>query len=70
MIYVRDKGQMCNNILQFAHVYAFARENGRRAVSMRFSYNILISASASRRNTISCAMSWQSFPQQQGGCLL
>ena len=38
MIYVRDKGQMCNNILQFAHVYAFARENGRRAVSMRFSY--------------------------------
>ena len=35
---MRDKGQMCNNILQFAHVYAFARENGRRAVSMRFSY--------------------------------
>ncbi len=38
MIYVRDKGQMCNNILQFAHVYAFARENGRKAISMRFAY--------------------------------
>lgn len=38
MIYVRDKGQMCNNILQFAHVWAFAREHGRRALSMRFAY--------------------------------
>lgn len=38
MIYVRDKGQMCNNILQFAHVYAFAAAHGREAVSMRFSY--------------------------------
>ena len=38
MIYVRDKGQMCNNVLQYAHVYAFAREHGRRSVSMRFAY--------------------------------
>lgn len=38
MIYVRDKGQMCNNILQFGHVWAFARHHGRRAVSMRFAY--------------------------------
>lgn len=38
MIYVRDKGQMCNNILQYGHVYAFAREYGRRSLSMRFAY--------------------------------
>lgn len=38
MIYVRDKGRMCNNILQYGHVYAFAREHGRRAISMRFAY--------------------------------
>ena len=38
MILVRDKGQMCNNIFQFAHSYAWARENGIRAVSMRFAY--------------------------------
>ena len=38
MLFVRDKGRMCNNILQFAHVYAWAREHGRRAVSMRFAY--------------------------------
>ena len=38
MIYVRDKGRMCNNLLQFGHVYAFAREHGRKAVSMRFAY--------------------------------
>lgn len=38
MIYVRDKGQMCNNILQYGHVYAFARAHGRRSVSMRFAY--------------------------------
>ena len=38
MIYVRDKGRMCNNILQFGHVYAWAREHGRSAVSMRFCY--------------------------------
>lgn len=38
MIYVRDKGQMCNNLLQFGHVYAFARSHGRKAFSMRFAY--------------------------------
>ncbi|MCM1370219.1 MAG: alpha-1,2-fucosyltransferase [Candidatus Amulumruptor caecigallinarius] len=38
MIYARDKGQMCNNILQFGHVYAFAREHGRNCISMRFCY--------------------------------
>lgn len=38
MILVRDKGQMCNNIIQFGHVYAWAREHGLKAVSMRFAY--------------------------------
>ncbi len=38
MIFVRDKGQMCNNILQYAHVYAWARENHRHSMSMRFAY--------------------------------
>ncbi len=38
MIFVRDKGRLCNNILQYGHVYAWAREHGRRTVSMRFSY--------------------------------
>ncbi|MCF0243929.1 MAG: alpha-1,2-fucosyltransferase [Bacteroidaceae bacterium] len=38
MLLVRDKGQMCNNIIQFAHAYAWAREHNIRAVSMRFAY--------------------------------
>lgn len=38
MIFVRDKGRMCNNILQYGHVYAWAREHGRRTLSMRFCY--------------------------------
>lgn len=38
MIFVRDKGRMCNNLLQYGHVYAWAREHGRRTVSMRFAY--------------------------------
>lgn len=29
---------MCNNLLQFAHVYAWAREHNRSVMSMRFSY--------------------------------
>ncbi len=29
---------MCNNILQYAHVYAWARENHRHCMSMRFAY--------------------------------
>ena len=29
---------MCNNLLQFAHVYAYGREHGRHVLSMRFSY--------------------------------
>lgn len=38
MIFARDKSQMCNNLLQFAHVYAYGREHGRNVLSMRFSY--------------------------------
>ena len=38
MIFARDKSQMCNNLLQFAHVYAWGREHGRKVMSMRFSY--------------------------------
>lgn len=38
MIFVRDKGRMCNNILQYAHVYAWGREHRRETVSMRFCY--------------------------------
>lgn len=38
MLFARDKSQMCNNLLQFAHVYAWGREHGRRTISMRFSY--------------------------------
>lgn len=38
MIFVRDKGRMCNNMLQYGHVYAWAREHGKRTVSMRFAY--------------------------------
>ena len=38
MIFVTDKGRMCNNILQYGHVYAWAREHGRKSVSMRFCY--------------------------------
>jgi len=38
MIFVRDKGRMCNNILQYGHVYAWGREHGRRTMSMRFAY--------------------------------
>ena len=28
MILVKGYGQMCNNILQYAHLYAFGREYG------------------------------------------
>ncbi len=38
MIFVRDKGQMCNNLLQYAHLYAWGREHGKKTVSMRFAY--------------------------------
>ena len=38
MIFVRDKGRMSNNILQYGHLYAWGREHHRRTVSMRFAY--------------------------------
>ena len=38
MIFARDKSQMCNNLLQYAHVYAWGREHDRKVISMRFSY--------------------------------
>ena len=38
LLFVHDKGQMCNNIIQFSHVYAWALEHHRHAISLRFSY--------------------------------
>lgn len=38
MIFVKGYGQMCNNILQYAHIYAWGRENRIKVISMRFSY--------------------------------
>lgn len=38
MLYVRDKGQMCNNIFQYIQLYAWGREHGRTTMSMRFAY--------------------------------
>lgn len=38
MIFVRDRGRMANNILQYGHVYAWGREHGRQTMSMRFAY--------------------------------
>lgn len=38
MIFVTGFGQMCNNILQFGHFYAWGREYGANAIAMRFCY--------------------------------
>ncbi|MBR1505511.1 MAG: alpha-1,2-fucosyltransferase [Prevotella sp.] len=38
MIFVHDKGRLCNNILQYGHLYAWGREHGRKTMSMRFAY--------------------------------
>lgn len=38
MIIVKGYGQMCNNILQFSHLYALGREYGVPVISMRFAY--------------------------------
>ena len=38
MVFAHDKGRLCNNVLQYAHVYAWGREHGRSTMSMRFAY--------------------------------
>ena len=38
MIFVKGYGQMCNNILQYAHAYVWGKENDIKVVSMRFAY--------------------------------
>ncbi len=38
MIFVKGYGQMCNNILQYAHAYVWGKANNIPVVSMRFSY--------------------------------
>ena len=38
MIFAHDKGRLCNNILQYSHVYAWGREHGKSVTSMRFAY--------------------------------
>lgn len=55
MLFARDKSQMCNNLLQFAHVYAWGREHGRHTISMRFSYKYPY---FHIRNTKHCSFFW------------
>jgi len=38
MIFVSGFGQMCNNILQFGHFYAWGRENNIKVIALRFCY--------------------------------
>jgi hypothetical protein len=38
MIYVTGFGQMCNNMLQLGHVYAFGKENNLKVIGLRFCY--------------------------------
>ena len=38
MICVHDRGRLCNNILQYGHLYAWGREHGVATMSMRFAY--------------------------------
>lgn len=38
MIFVTDKGRLCNNIIQYGHLYAWGREHGRQTMSMRFAH--------------------------------
>ncbi len=40
-LFVHDRGQMCNNILQYGHAYVWAREHGYHARSMRFAYKYI-----------------------------
>jgi len=38
MIFVSGYGQMCNNILQFGHLYAWGKVHGVNVIAMRFCY--------------------------------
>ncbi|MDR3061220.1 MAG: alpha-1,2-fucosyltransferase [Dysgonamonadaceae bacterium] len=38
MIFVKGYGQMCNNILQFAHLYVWGKMNGTNTIALRFCY--------------------------------
>ncbi len=38
MVFVTGFGQICNNILQFGHFYAWGKENGVKVIAMRFCY--------------------------------
>ena len=41
MIFVAGFGQMCNNILQFGHLYAWGRKRGISVIALRFCYKYL-----------------------------
>lgn len=38
MVFVTGYGQMCNNILQFGHLYAWGKEHNMTVIAMRFCY--------------------------------
>lgn len=41
MIFVTGYGQMCNNILQLAHYYAWAKNRNQKVIGLRFCYKYL-----------------------------
>ncbi|MDR2470248.1 MAG: alpha-1,2-fucosyltransferase [Tannerella sp.] len=49
MIFVTGYGQMCNNILQFGHVYAWGRNHGVRVIGLRFCYKYRYFAAGKHR---------------------
>lgn len=56
MIYVSGSGQMCNNMLQFGHFYAFGKENKLKVCGLRFCYKYLYFELSNSKN-----YSWKTY---------
>jgi hypothetical protein len=50
MIYVKGYGQMCNNILQFGHLYAWGKEHNLPVIGLRFCHKYTYFAINKKKN--------------------
>ncbi|MDR1937821.1 MAG: alpha-1,2-fucosyltransferase [Tannerellaceae bacterium] len=66
MIFVTGFGQMCNNILQFGHLYAWGKEHGVKVIAMRFCYKYPFFKISSQRGYNWFAYLWAKYGAQSG----
>jgi hypothetical protein len=66
MIFVAGYGQMCNNMLQFGHLYAWGKEHGVKVIALRFCYKYPFFKINTQKGYNGCTYLWAKYGARWG----